>query len=42
MHGFCDWKHPEKIHRHENSPNHKLCTYKMKQLASDLGKINEK
>jgi len=40
--GFSDWKHPKKISYHENSPQHKLCSYKMKELASDLSKINTK
>ncbi|XP_060845774.1 uncharacterized protein LOC132925391 [Rhopalosiphum padi] len=40
--GFSDWKHPKKISYHENSPEHKLCSYKMKELASDLSKINTK
>jgi len=38
--GFSDWKHPKKISFHENSPEHKLCSYKMKELSSDLSKIN--
>jgi len=38
--GFSDWKHPKKISYHENSPEHKLCSYKMKELASDSSKIN--
>lgn len=34
--GFSDWKHPKKISFHGNSSEHKLCSYKMK----DLGKID--
>jgi len=39
---FSDWNHPKKISYRENSPEHKLCSYKMKKLASDLSKINTK
>lgn len=35
--GSSNWKYPEKI-KHENSENHKICLYKMKQRATDKGR----
>lgn len=35
--GFCDWKHPNQIKKHENSIMHKTCCYKMKKRSSKLG-----
>ncbi|KAF0714401.1 zinc finger MYM-type protein 1-like, partial [Aphis craccivora] len=38
--GFSNWKYPEKLKKHENSEGHKICVYKMKQRATDLGRID--
>ncbi|KAL4141603.1 hypothetical protein QTP88_004219 [Uroleucon formosanum] len=38
--GFSNWKYPEKLKKHENSEAHKICVYKMKQRATDLGRID--
>ncbi|XP_065662869.1 uncharacterized protein LOC136085486 [Hydra vulgaris] len=40
--GFSNWKYPEKLIKHENSEGHKICVYKMKQRATDLGRIDTK
>ncbi|XP_065664826.1 zinc finger MYM-type protein 1-like [Hydra vulgaris] len=38
--GFSNWKYPEKLIKHENSEGYKTCVYKMKQRATDLGRID--
>lgn len=38
--GFSDWKHPNKINKHENSIMHKTCTFTMKHRATDLGRVD--
>lgn len=38
--GFKNWKYPEKLKKHENSEMHKICVYKMKLRATDLGRID--
>ncbi|XP_050065250.1 zinc finger MYM-type protein 1-like [Aphis gossypii] len=41
--GFSDWKKgEEKIKRHENSKNHKLCVIKMKERGEVLNLIDQK
>jgi len=41
--GFSDWKKgEEKIKRHENSKNHKLCVIKMKERGEVLNRIDQK
>lgn len=39
--GFSNWKHPEKLKKHENSKDHRTCVYKMKQRSLELGKIDD-